>query len=216
MNLSGSISVLAIGAEQDRRSHSERDNDNTTTPLCQVPGALTAHGAPRVLHTWGVWLRHVKNCAVHFPSVGVWLSMPGTAHGLSFDHAALAVFWSTHVIVLQPPVLLWFCFDLGAQQLEWKAAGCSPWCPPAFEVFVVVVCQSQPRGFDWHRFYVFSLCISDMCRCSAAQSACYLLHKGVRVASKRGPSSQLSRHSTAKWQNWLSYFSEGLKPPARL
>ena len=39
---------------------------------------------------------------------------------------------------------------------------CSPWCSPAFEVLVVVVCvcRSQPRGYDWHRFYVSSLFFS--------------------------------------------------------
>ena len=89
--------------------------------------------------------------------------MPGTAHGLSFDHAALAAFWSTmnHMWSYCSHLCnVWFCIDSGAQELKWKAAGCSPWCSPAFEVLVVVVCRSQPRGYDWHRFYVSSLFFS--------------------------------------------------------
>ena len=123
-----------------------------------------------IIHAW------------HSPRLELWSRSPGCFLINTCDRIAATC----------AAIYIWFCFDLGAQQLEWKAAGCSPWCPPAFEVFVVVVCQSQPRGFDWHRFYVFSLCISDMCRYCAAQSACYLLKVGGQSTPSRLWSSSCS------------------------
>ena len=104
------------------------------------------------------------------------------------------------------PFCLILYWPIGARQLKWKVAECSPRCSSAFEVLVVVVCWSQPRGYDWHRFYVSSLSFSNKVGlCASCFESRDILWE---VQRSRALLAADRLHSSAKWQNWFSYFSE--------
>ena len=95
-------------------------------------------------------LRCLNIHAWHSPRLELWSCSP----------SCFLINNEPHVIILQPPVQCLILYWLGCTGAQMEGGWCSPWCSPAFEVLVVVVCRSQPRGYDWHRFYVSSLFFS--------------------------------------------------------
>ena len=169
---------LAIVADQNQWSHSDFEYDNTTAPLTDPWCADTARANLGSCTRGGLavtslflcstfsFLRCLNIHAWHSPRLELWSCSPCCFLINNEPHMSS---YCSHLCCPFCLILYWL---IGARQLKWKVAECSPRCSSAFEVLVVVVCRSQPRGYDWHRFYVSSLSFSDKVGLCASCDGC--------------------------------------------